>query len=371
MTTRNEKKNKDVNDYRLIGLPLGMRVTDNRTKPREGHKPSENCDQTLKLQEFNRHYGGDFFHYKKDLMVEHPSKVRKYMETNPGLIDFPVTTTPLTEDYDIASDASPSRTQLPVPPKSSSSEQPLIEDRYHGWVDMTSHQLLHFHSWHVPCEAMDNYMKAHTNDPEVYVDFTTFYRENELPEMYSAYGGLLNGPTWARFVRWWHREHRTYSSTNSERQKELKFELANYLDQDGWNYINGISHGCTKFADPQKIVEHKEINYLILQACNFYELADKSQWTSPLLTALRTNQMLPTTESDRFIAPAAGDEVAHYDAIDSLIDFGTKTLKNMEAAWVTAVETTTETTTSGGDLRTTMETIRSDVRFRAPTRSRL
>jgi len=50
--------------------------------------------------------------------------------------------------------------------------------------------------------------------------------------------------------------------------------LANYLDEDGWNYINGISHGCTKFVDPSEIVEYQELNYLILQACNYCENAD-------------------------------------------------------------------------------------------------
>ena len=53
-----EKNKKEDNDYRIIALPLDMRVTDSRTKRREGYKPTENSDQTLKLQEFNRHYGG-------------------------------------------------------------------------------------------------------------------------------------------------------------------------------------------------------------------------------------------------------------------------------------------------------------------------
>ena len=114
----------------MIALPLDMRVTDNRTKALGGHKPSENSDQTLKLQEFSRHYGGHFFHYKKDLMVEHPSKVRMYMETNPEIIEFPVTTKPMTVDLDVSHDAAPSRPQLPVPPQSASSQPPLVEDRY-------------------------------------------------------------------------------------------------------------------------------------------------------------------------------------------------------------------------------------------------
>ena len=112
-----------------------------------------------------------------------------------------------------------------------------------------------------------------------------------------AYGGILNGPSWARFVRRWHTTNRAYTRTNTKRQKDLRHALANYLDEDGWNYINGISHGCTKFVDPDEIVEHKELNCLILQACNYDEKVDKSKWTSPLLTDLRQNRRIPTTKS--------------------------------------------------------------------------
>ena len=214
---------------------------------------------------------------------------------------------------------------------------------------------------------MENYMKYHADDPEVFVDFTTFYRENELSDMYSAYGGLLNGPTWARFIRWWHRTNRTYVSTNPDRLKELKYELANYLDADGWNYINGISHGCTKLVDPGEISEHTELNYLILQACNYYELVDKERWVSPLLTALRENKALPTTKEGNFIAPATLQQVSNYQAIDTMVPFGTNIKANMEEVWKTAV-TTADTMTGNMDLRTTMEMVRQDVRFK---RSRL
>ena len=176
---------------------------------------------------------------------------------------------------------------------------------------------------------MENYMECHAKDPEVFVDFTTFYRETELTDMYSAYGGILNGPIWARFVRWWHRTNRTYTTTNSERQKELQFELANYLDEDGWNYISGISHGCTKFVDPAEVVEHKELNYLILQACNYYEQADKEKWTSPLISAMRENRALPTTNSEKHIPPATPNCVPNYQAVDTMVDFGTEKLHSL------------------------------------------
>ena len=81
--------------------------------------------------------------------------------------------------------------------------------------------------------------------------------------------------------------------------------------------------------------------------------------------------MLPTTEVPRHIPPADGTEVAHNDAIDSMIDLGTKTLKNMEEAWQTSVDTTSDTLASGGDLRTTMVNIRTYVQFPPQKRSRL
>ena len=245
-----------------------------------------------------------------------------------------------------------------------------MEDKYYGWIDLNSNQLLHLHAWHIPKESMENYMKFHAEDPEVFVDFTTYYRESELTDMFSAYGGLLNGPTWARFIRWWHRTNRTYMSTNPERKRELQFELANYLDEDGWNYINGISHGCTKLVDPDEIAEHKELNYLILQACNYYELADKERWTSPLLTAIRENKALPTTKPGKFIAPASQHHIPNYQAIDTMVDFSTNKVNTMEETWLESVSTATNTKTGNLDLRTTMEMVRKDVTFKEK-RSRL
>ena len=93
-----EKRRGDNGDYRMIAVPLDMRVGGERTKPLAGHGASVNADQTLKLQEFNRHYGGYYFHYKKDEMVEHPTNVRKYLETNPTTIEFPVSARSTTTD---------------------------------------------------------------------------------------------------------------------------------------------------------------------------------------------------------------------------------------------------------------------------------
>ena len=177
-------------------------------------------------------------------MAERPTKVRKYMASEPTTIDFP----PVTRDDPMGMDTMEG-SQLPVPPTTT----PPLEDKYHGWVQLNMNQLLHLHAWHIPQGAMDYYMKNYQVDQDVYSDFTTYYRENELMQAYPAYGGILNGPSWARFVRWWHRTNRTYTTSNFDRQKELKSELVNFLDEDGWNYINAISHGCTQLVDPKRL----------------------------------------------------------------------------------------------------------------------
>ena len=212
---------------------------------------------------------------------------------------------------------------------------------------------------------MTNYTNAHRSDPEVFVDFTTYYRVNELQAVSPAYGGILNGPTWANFVVWWHRKNRTYTMMNEDRAEALKYELAGYLDEDGWNYINGISHGCTKLVDPKEFVEHKEVNYLILQACNYYEKIDAEKWQSPLLVALRTNQPVPTTTGGT-IPPSTSGQVTNYQAIDTMVQFGSSKLNNMEEAWVQAVAQTTKP--GNLDLRGTMQALRPDLTLK---RSRL
>ena len=90
---------------------------------------------------------------------------------------------------------------------------------------------------------------------------------------------------------------RTSTQKSLEEKDTLKYALATNLDQDGWNYVNGISRGCTTFVGPGDIDDYKEINYLILQACNYYEKIDSEHWTSPLLVAPRQNMRIPVTTS--------------------------------------------------------------------------
>ena len=117
-------------------------------------------------------------------------------------------------------------------------------------------------------------------------------------------------------------------------------------------------------VDPNEIAERKELNYLILQACNYYELADKDKWTSPLLNALRENQALPTTKAEQFISPASLHHVPNYQAIDTMVVFGTKKMNNMEETWLESVCTVADTKTGNMDLRTTMQMVRQDVTFK-------
>ena len=154
---------------------------------------------------------------------------------------------------------------------------------------------------------------------------------------------------------------RTNTQKSEEEKKELTYTLATYLDQDGWNYINGISRGCTTFIGSGDIDDYKEINYLILQACNYYEQVDK--WTSPLLTALRENRRIPLTTSEIgtvYLEPAGPANQDHYTCIDYLLPFDISKMDYMEAIWKLSEETT-QTTTSQVDMKATMEAIRGSV----------
>ena len=163
---------------------------------------------------------------------------------------------------------------------------------------------------------------------------------------------------------------RTSSSKSEEEKETLPYTLATYLDQDGWNYINGISRGCTTFVGPDDIDEYKEINYLILQACNYYEKVDSEHWVSPLLESLRKNQRLTltTSEGTTFLEPASNAMMSNHECIDYMIAFGTSKMTFMEEVWKYSTETT-KTTKSNVDMKATMEAIRGPIA--GPKRSKL
>ena len=150
---------------------------------------------------------------------------------------------------------------------------------------------------------------------------------------------------------------------SAEEKETLKYALATYLDGDGWNYVNGISRGCTTFVGPDDIDEYKEINYLILQACNYYEQVDSQHWTSPLLDALRENKRIPMITSDGTTSLEPIDEntmLSHYNCIDYMVDFGTKMTDYMQTIWELS-EKTEKTTKSHVDMKATMQAIRGSV----------
>ena len=155
---------------------------------------------------------------------------------------------------------------------------------------------------------------------------------------------------------------RTNTQKSEEEKNELKYTLATYLDQDGWNYINGISRGCTAFIDSGDVDDYKELNYLILQACNYYETVDPEHWVSPLLRALRLNQRIPLTTSDgtTYLEPTGPGDQDHYTCIDYLLPFNISKMDYMESIWKLSEETT-QTTTSQVDMKATMEAIRGSV----------
>ena len=150
---------------------------------------------------------------------------------------------------------------------------------------------------------------------------------------------------------------RTNTQKSAEEKKTLKYTLATYLDQDGWNYINGMSRGCTTFIGPGDIDDYKEVNYLILQAGNYYEMVDSEHWVSPL-SALRLNHRikLATSDGSVYLDPAGPGQQDHYTCIDYLLPFGINKMDYMEAIWK-ATEETTQPTTSHVDMKANMEAI--------------
>ena len=130
------------------------------------------------------------------------------------------------------------------------------------------------------------------------------------------------------------------------------------------------SRGCTTFVGPDDIDEYKEINYLILQACKYYEKVDSEHWVSPLLESLKKNERIPltTSEGDSFLEPATTSMMSHYECIDYMIDFGTTKMTYMEDIWDRSKKTT-KTTKSNVNMKSTMEAIRGSVA--GPDRSKL
>ena len=78
---------------------------------------------------------------------------------------------------------------------------------------------------------------------------------------------------------------------------------------------------------------------------------------------MRTRHYRPLN-AEKFIAPASLHHVPNYQAIDTMVVFGTKKMNNMEETWLESVCTAADTKTGNMDLRTTMQMVRQDVTFK-------
>ena len=188
-----------------------------------------------------------------------------------------------------------------------------------------------------------------------------------------AWGGILTGTSWNRFVSWWHTNYRLNVQGDYDEDAKLRrgFSITKYFENETWDWIHTISSGCTKFVDPGEDVNYRQINYLILQVCLYYKHYDTQGWTSPLLTAMENNQPLPTTTGGTMILPADPGKLSNYKVIDNLGSFGMKDYDTMEEVWkeisrTTTVEVTTHTLE---DLRLSIRA--GDMQPKSSRRSRL
>ena len=169
----------------------------------------------------------------------------------------------------------------------------------------------------------------------------------------------MTGPSWNRFVGWWHRNYRTEGNYTEDEKVEQGYQITRYFENETWENILTMSYGLTKFIHPDEDVNYRQLNYLILQTCQYYKHYDSRHWISPLLTALGDNKELPTTTEGKTISPVKAGQTSNYDIIDNMGDFGMARFSTMEKLWKEIQRTTTIELTSL-DLRTTKEGLRSD-----------
>ena len=204
----------------------------------------------------------------------------------------------------------------------------------------------------------------------VYCDHSTYYREEELPVCEPAWGGLLTGPSWNRFIVWWHRNYRTAGNYSADEKIERGYRITRYFEKETWDYVHSISHGCTKFVDPDADVNYRQLNYLILQTCLYYYHYDTRHWESPLLIALKNNDELPTTTEGKTIAEALPENTSNYDVIDNMGDFRMPNYPTMERLW-NEIERSTTIDLTTQDLKATRDGLRAEDLRPKSARSRL
>ena len=158
-------------------------------------------------------------------------------------------------------------------------------------------------------ELSENFDK----DSEVYCDHSTYYREEELQLCEAAWGGLLKGPSWNRFLIWWHRNYRAAGNYTEAEKVERGYRITRYFEKETWDHVQTMSYGLIKFIHPEQDVNYRQLNYLILQTCLYYKHYDSRHWISPLLKALDENQPVPTTLEGKTIEPVKYGETSNYD----------------------------------------------------------
>ena len=151
------------------------------------------------MRSFNRHDGGFYEHYQVDKEKDYPNEVLNYMLANPGAHTIDLGT-PMPQDVTMAptgttmeSSSSGTMTSttgvvLPGDQRAAQEEQVLPpgppEDTeggiYTKWIPLDYEQAKHFQAWCIPKELWRDHEQKLTKDAEVYCDYSSYYREEEL-----------------------------------------------------------------------------------------------------------------------------------------------------------------------------------------------
>ena len=169
------------------------------------------------------------------------------------------------------------------PDDPSTTEEPITspEGQFGEWVKIDYNQAKRMQAWCVPKTMMTSLSKMYNADAEMYCDHSAYYRETELMLCQPAWGGLLSGPSWNRFVVWWRKNYRMVNVYTEADKFEKGYRITKLFENETWEYMHGISHGLTKFVAPSEDVNYRQLNYLILQMCNYYLDYDTRHWKSP------------------------------------------------------------------------------------------
>ena len=100
------------------------------------------------------------------------------------------------------------------------------------------------------------------------------------------------------------------------------------------DYIYNISWGLTKFATPDDGDQYLEVNYLILQACHYWNNAEgRHKWKAPLLYQLESDGQVTTTGLP--IAARAEGMIDYETCVRNFLQMGTTLtgMSTMDFVW--------------------------------------